>query len=48
MTADTTEHKTNGRKTANDALTTLLRTGVIATIFVLGAGISSRFWGDAK
>ena len=35
MKTDTTKHRTNGRKNMNDALTTLLHTGAIATIFVL-------------
>ena len=49
MKTDITEHRTNGRKTANAALIPLLRAGVIATFrLVLGAGVSSRSWGDAK
>ena len=40
MKTYTTTHKTNGRKTANDALITLLRVSVIATIgLVLCAGM---------
>ena len=40
MEIDTTTYKTDGRKTTNDALITLLRAGVIASIMmlVLGAG----------
>jgi hypothetical protein len=44
MNTDTTTiHKTNGRKTTNDTLTTLLRAGVIASIMmlVLGAGMAA-------
>ena len=49
MTADTTEHRTNGRKTTNDALVTQLPAGVIATFgSMLGAGIPSRSGGDVK
>ncbi len=49
MKTDATEHKTNGRKTTNAALITRLHAGVIATFWlVLGAGASSRSWGDVK
>ena len=43
MKTDTTKHKTNGQKTVNGALITLLRAGVIASIMmlVMGAGMAA-------
>ncbi|CAD6495063.1 MAG: hypothetical protein EMLJLAPB_01153 [Candidatus Argoarchaeum ethanivorans] len=45
MKTDIIIHKTNGRKTTNDALITLLRAGMIASIMmlVLGAGMATAF-----
>ena len=42
MKTDIIIHKTNGRKTTNDALITLLHAGVIASMMMLVLGVDMQ------